>query len=808
MAASTAAAQGAWPYYRIVDLGVVPDGTTSEALAVNADGTVIVGQSKVGTKTLPFIWRNGAMELLGNAAVMKGGTARGVNGPFADGIEYKVVGEYTDAATSKKHAFVYDTEAGFRDLPKPVGHLEATAWDVNESGQIVGYTTFDPPSAFRNQPVPVRWDEDAQPPSLLYTGPMLNYNTTNCVYTGRGFSMTNPIRMNDAAPTPHVVTTWRVNVDNDCIQLPGDTVATIITSVAVKNVLGTPALASWKGAASPPIARYRYWSNQKYLDWTNSFGSDINNVGTVIDYGRVISNRPGLPMFNIVSFAWLPTAPADTYRPYAGLLTCSGGGQLYEKAINDDNVMVGSTLVQYDTGTNCLDGKPYTVATVGFVHKVDGGPLKYLVDRVRADCGWKRLLPNDINNDGMIVGVGLRADGSSRAFLMLPVDSLPPNESEGCSGGSPESDNRPPVADAGADQTAEATSPAGAVVTLDGSGSSDPDDDPLTYDWNTPVGEFTGVSATVNLPIGAAIITLTVTDDEGASDSDSVTATVEDTTPPDTIITAAPPAMTNSGAPAFSFTGSDIATALEALEFQCSLDGSPWTSCTSPASYSDLADGAHHFAVRAVDGVGIWDPTPATYDWDQDATPPSITISSPPDGGTLLIAASAAASYSCADDGSGVETCTGTAANGSALDTFTPGSFVFKVDASDKAGNTASLSHVYTVAYGICGYDPFGARRSGSVIPVKIEACDSSGLNLSRPTLPVTAVDVLQVSSGVIAPALDAGRSNPGSLFRFDGGRYLFNLDTDGFVDGTYRLRFVIGSDPTLHAVEFEIRSN
>jgi len=44
--------------------------------------------------------------------------------------------------------------------------------------------------------------------------------------------------------------------------------------------------------------------------------------------------------------------------------------------------------------------------------------------------------------------------------------------------------NRPPQADAGTDQTVEAYE----VVTLDGSGSSDPDNDPLTYYWTQLAG--------------------------------------------------------------------------------------------------------------------------------------------------------------------------------------------------------------------------------------------------------------------------------------------------------------------------------
>jgi hypothetical protein len=92
--------------------------------------------------------------------------------------------------------------------------------------------------------------------------------------------------------------------------------------------------------------------------------------------------------------------------------------------------------------------------------------------------------------------------------------------------------NRPPVADAGADQTVEATGPGGAAVTLDGSGSTDPDGNPLQYTWTengSPVA--TGVGPVVMLALGTHTLTLTV-DDGSATDTDTVEITVRDTTPP------------------------------------------------------------------------------------------------------------------------------------------------------------------------------------------------------------------------------------------------------------------------------------
>ena len=95
--------------------------------------------------------------------------------------------------------------------------------------------------------------------------------------------------------------------------------------------------------------------------------------------------------------------------------------------------------------------------------------------------------------------------------------------------------NAPPVADAGDDQTVECPSP----VTLDGSGSTDPDstegtnDDIVLFEWF--LGETkiaTGEVVEVELPAGTHVVTLKVTDETGATATDDVTVTVNDTEPP------------------------------------------------------------------------------------------------------------------------------------------------------------------------------------------------------------------------------------------------------------------------------------
>jgi hypothetical protein len=92
--------------------------------------------------------------------------------------------------------------------------------------------------------------------------------------------------------------------------------------------------------------------------------------------------------------------------------------------------------------------------------------------------------------------------------------------------------NNPPSANAGADQIAEATSAAGAQISLSGKGT-DPDNDPLTFAWTSATcGSATGQTVSLECPLGVNTVLLTVSDGRGGTGTDSVIVTVKDTTPP------------------------------------------------------------------------------------------------------------------------------------------------------------------------------------------------------------------------------------------------------------------------------------
>lgn len=174
---------------------------------------------------------------------------------------------------------------------------------------------------------------------------------------------------------------------------------------------------------------------------------------------------------------------------------------------------------------------------------------------------------------------------------------------------------------------------------------------------------------------------------------DSVTWTV-DSTPPETQIDGGPSGLVASRSASFTFSGSDSGSGVS--RYECDLDGSGFSTCSSGVGYDGLSDGSHTFSVRAIDVAGNVDSSPAQRTWSIDATPPaSPTLGSVPANPsgvgtwTFTFTGEAGAHFSCQLDGGGFGDCS----SGSYTTPALPdGSHTFGVKAIDDAGNESGVA--------------------------------------------------------------------------------------------------------------------
>ena len=157
-----------------------------------------------------------------------------------------------------------------------------------------------------------------------------------------------------------------------------------------------------------------------------------------------------------------------------------------------------------------------------------------------------------------------------------------------------------------------------------------------------------------------------------------------------------------------SSSSDDIQQGTTFNSFECSIDGSSFTDCTSPAQFSNLADGAHILEARSTDNAGNEDPSPASFTWTVDSLPPETIIDSAVDSNNKTIAngsdiesnsiiltfsgtddgneeaeENGISRFECSVDGSSFSTCTSPAE----YDNLSNGSHVIEVGAQDNAGN-------------------------------------------------------------------------------------------------------------------------
>jgi hypothetical protein len=126
---------------------------------------------------------------------------------------------------------------------------------------------------------------------------------------------------------------------------------------------------------------------------------------------------------------------------------------------------------------------------------------------------------------------------------------------------------------------------------------------------------------------------------------------------------------------------------------------------------------------------------------------------------------------------------------------------------------TADYDYVsVTPARSVCLlYDPAKAAKGGSTIPIKLQLCSTSGVNLSSPDIVLHATGVSLVSGTIAGPVQDPGNANPDADFRYDAtlgttGGYIFNLSTNGLVTGTYNLTFAVAGSSSNYVASFQVK--
>ena len=262
---------------------------------------------------------------------------------------------------------------------------------------------------------------------------------------------------------------------------------------------------------------------------------------------------------------------------------------------------------------------------------------------------------------------------------------------------------------------------------------------------------FGAVAATV-----AAAVLLGVL---GWGPLDLASAAPKPAAPPTPSITSGPTGTVTTKSAIFTFTDTQAGVA-----FQCSLDNGSYVGCTSPQSYTNLAETSHTFRVTAT--ISTSNPsTPAARTWTiQDTTPPPApTITKGPDDPSDR----SKAMFKLADTEAGVIfVCS----LGDAVTTppfspcsspvqyknLAPDEYCFRAKAQDAAGNLSSIAtscfaNFEKKSFGISG------TTSGSFAPGKSQVIDLSLANPNNRAVQITSVTI------TISPTTKKnGVTNPG----------------------------------------------
>ncbi len=203
-----------------------------------------------------------------------------------------------------------------------------------------------------------------------------------------------------------------------------------------------------------------------------------------------------------------------------------------------------------------------------------------------------------------------------------------------------------------------------------------------------------------------------------------------------------------------------------------------------------------------------------TFTTSGSLIPPTITITSPDDNAEYLLNQTVTADYFCEDETgpAGVVSCDGTVANGAVIETTSVGSKTFTVNAEDIDGNTATLTHNYTVVYNFSGFfqpvsnlPTFNKVKAGSTVPVKFSLDGNQGLNIFAANSP--ASKRIECDGSTTTDSVQATVSPGSSTLTYDATteQYQYVWKTDKAWAETCRVLIVTLNDGMEHLAYFDL---
>lgn len=222
-------------------------------------------------------------------------------------------------------------------------------------------------------------------------------------------------------------------------------------------------------------------------------------------------------------------------------------------------------------------------------------------------------------------------------------------------------------------------------------------------EWLTALTNSTTFSS---VPEGLHTVDVMATDLAGNSDTDSVTFSVDGSSPVIDIVSPTDGELLPVDSVVAEWEVTDGGSGVSTVEYK--LDASAWvpTTAAGTATLSDLTEGAHTFSVRAEDYVG--NTATASVSFSIDTLPPTVDITSPAEG-AVISSSDVTVEYDISGTGSAVDSVEisldggaweAAGMNSELLQSLDEGDHAVSVRATDEAGHQATDSVSFTVDLG------------------------------------------------------------------------------------------------------------